>query len=291
MVKKSTLRKGVKVSRWNGISRDTGLVLKSKKDNIIVGWNGEIEEIEKVRMKYQMRREGNDIFWSWNAPFEIEEALVTKTDGEWEITYDRINKMRSMRFTGEIWFLRHPYDCLSDQGYKVSEDNAVLLQHFGDGMWPDTAYWFCMAADDYKDIADEIIKWMIGPLKELISVEEISLRQSALNFFAPDFGKLVKQVTDKTITFTMGKEILGRMYKGEKLDDLLEDPKYKATSGDELTGAVKKIIIDNPAQIDELKNGKDKILGWLVGQVMKELKGKANAAEVNKLFREELELN
>ena len=300
MAKKPKLKKGTEVYYWNGGSFKEGRVSNLTKNVVDVEFNGKNIPIEKEVIKYQVSFKKKpdiveyDEVWRWIIP-EHEINLIysqTKTviEGEWEKTYNQTGKLRYIRFIGKIWFLQPPYEFLTEAGYTVSKENAILLEDLIDGKWVDTAYWFCAAAGDYKDIADEIIKWMIGPLKELISYENIELKQIHLGFTAPEFGKLVSQVTSKKITFTMGKEILGRMFKGEKLNELLEDPKYKASSSDELLVAVKKIIIDNPAQVEDLKGGKDKILGWLVGQVMKELKGKANAAEVNRLFREELEL-
>jgi aspartyl-tRNA(Asn)/glutamyl-tRNA(Gln) amidotransferase subunit B len=51
---------------------------------------------------------------------------------------------------------------------------------------------------------------------------------------------------------------------------------------------VAKVLADHPAQIAQFKSGNEKVLGWLVGQVMKATGGKANPAQVNALLRAKL---
>ena len=55
-----------------------------------------------------------------------------------------------------------------------------------------------------------------------------------------------------------------------------------------MTGIVTQVLADNPDQVAELKSGKDKVLGFLVGQVMKATGGKANPKQVNELIRSNL---
>ena len=58
------------------------------------------------------------------------------------------------------------------------------------------------------------------------------------------------------------------------------------------TGAIEviieKIIADNPGQVEQYRSGKEKVFAFFVGQVMKEMQGKANPAEVNKMLRAKL---
>ena len=58
------------------------------------------------------------------------------------------------------------------------------------------------------------------------------------------------------------------------------------------TGAIEKIVDEvlaaNPAQVAEIKAGKDKLKGWLVGQIMKASQGKANPALANQILNKKL---
>lgn len=302
------LRKGVKVFRWNGISRDEGMVIKKVGEYLHVDWDGAEEKIEISDFKYQMRVTGTKevvkkgrnciesiVKWQWNAPSnEKDIPLVMKIEGDWEKFYNHKSECVVMSITKEahkraFWMLRPPYEFFIERGYFVTEDNANALQKLTGSDWANTCYWMEAACFEQKSIGDEVIKWLIGPLTELMDGKVI-LKSRILKFPAMDFGILVAAVMNKKITPTMGKEVLTRMHQGEDVDSVLEDDKYKVSSGDDMVEFVRKVIEDNPSQIADLKEGKDKILGWLVGQVMKESKGKANAGEVNKMFREELGL-
>ena len=57
---------------------------------------------------------------------------------------------------------------------------------------------------------------------------------------------------------------------------------------DELSRLVAEVVAANPKVVEDYRNGKDKALGYLVGQVMKATRGKANPQMVNKLLREKL---
>ena len=60
------------------------------------------------------------------------------------------------------------------------------------------------------------------------------------------------------------------------------------TDTSEIESAIDKVIMNNSSQVEEFRSGKEKVLGFLVGQVMKETKGKANPQLVNKILREKL---
>jgi aspartyl-tRNA(Asn)/glutamyl-tRNA(Gln) amidotransferase subunit B len=57
------------------------------------------------------------------------------------------------------------------------------------------------------------------------------------------------------------------------------------TDTSEIESAIKNVINNNPSQVEEFKSGKDKVIGFLVGQVMKETKGKANPQMVNEILK------
>lgn len=292
-----TLRKGVKVFRGNDVGYDEGIVIKKAKEYLYIDWSGTEEKIEIALFTYQMNVKYNPVIvtWQWNvAPIKTERVFETRIEGDWEKTYDHTGKSVAMKLTPEahkrtFWMLRDPDEFLTEQGYTLTKDEASSLQDFGDGIWPDTYGWFWGTCHERKELGAEVIKWMVGPLKEVVG-DRLELKRFLLGFPPSDFGKLVAAVYDKKITATMGKEVLTRMYLREEVDEILKDDKYKISSGDDMIEFVRKVIEANPEQIAELKEGKDKILGWLVGQVMKESKGKANAGEVNKMFREELGL-
>jgi len=88
----------------------------------------------------------------------------------------------------------------------------------------------------------------------------------------------------------MAKEVFVEMFEtGEKASWIIKKRSLVQISDEEaLTKIVDKILKENPRVVEDYKKGKEKALGYLVGQVMKETKGRANPQIVNKLLKEEL---
>ena len=62
----------------------------------------------------------------------------------------------------------------------------------------------------------------------------------------------------------------------------------QVSDSSELQALVDQVIADNPAQVEQFRGGKDKVLGFFVGQIMKATGGKANPQQLNELLRESL---
>jgi aspartyl-tRNA(Asn)/glutamyl-tRNA(Gln) amidotransferase subunit B len=60
------------------------------------------------------------------------------------------------------------------------------------------------------------------------------------------------------------------------------------TDASAIESAVAKVVADSPVQVEQFRAGNEKVLGWLVGQVMKATQGKANPGQVNQLLRQKL---
>lgn len=221
-------------------------------------------------------------------PFELNIEGILRIEEPWKKRYDLDDKLLSMQlskksYKEQCWFVRDPHEVMLEQGFNITKINAQSIADYIEGEYIDTLYWFTAACYDKKQ-ADEIIKWMVGPLKELMIEHDDVILKS----FAIEFGQFVSKVVDKTITATMGKEVLRRMYEGEKLEEILEDDQFKVTSGDEVEKIIDDVIAANPDQVAEIQGGNEKILGWLVGQIMKASKGKANAGEAKETLKEKI---
>ena len=113
----------------------------------------------------------------------------------------------------------------------------------------------------------------------------------SIPFTGKDLGNLISLIDKGTISSAIAKKVLTEMFEGEEKDpNKIIEIKGWVQISDE--GAIKevvnKILEANPQSIADYKAGKDKALGFLVGQAMKETKGKANPQLLNKLFLEEL---
>jgi aspartyl-tRNA(Asn)/glutamyl-tRNA(Gln) amidotransferase subunit B len=106
-----------------------------------------------------------------------------------------------------------------------------------------------------------------------------------------DLAKTIDMVTDKTISGNAGKAVLGELFKnGGKPEDIVKD-KNLAQVSDEgfIQETVTKILKDNPKEVQQYLAGKESILQWLMGQVARSTKGKADPNVTRKLLIKALE--
>ena len=101
---------------------------------------------------------------------------------------------------------------------------------------------------------------------------------------------LIKRIADNTISGKIAKEVLEAMLAGEgNADAIIEARGLKQITD---TGAIEKMVEDVinqfPQQLEQYRSGKDKLLGFFVGQVMKATGGKANPAELNRILKDKL---
>ena len=130
--------------------------------------------------------------------------------------------------------------------------------------------------------------WITGELSARLNREEIDIENIQVN--AEAFALLLERIKDNTISGKIAKDVLDAMWNGEgSADEVIENKGLKQITD---TGAIEafvdEVIASNPAQFEELKSGKDKMMGFFVGQVMKMSKGKANPAQVNELIRSKM---
>ena len=111
-----------------------------------------------------------------------------------------------------------------------------------------------------------------------------------LKFTGKELGELVILIDQGTISSAIAKKVLEELFNEVKMpSDIIQEKGWIQISDE---GAIKEIVVKileaNPQSIIDFKAGKSKALGFLVGQAMKETKGKANPQMLNKLFLEEL---
>ena len=104
-------------------------------------------------------------------------------------------------------------------------------------------------------------------------------------------ARLVELVAAKTISQSAGKTVLDVLAaEGGDPHRIVEEHSLGIAGGDELDGIVDRALEANPKAVEELKAGKAKAIGAVVGSVMRETKGRADGGEVNRLVREKLDL-
>jgi len=135
----------------------------------------------------------------------------------------------------------------------------------------------------------EVSNWIMGEVLRMAT--ETATDVDDISFDAANLGKLINLVKKKVINRGTAKEVFEKMFT-----DNVDPESYVKENGLEMMnddGAVlaivKSVIENNPKAVGEFKGGSQKVKGFLVGQCMKQLKGKADPATVNQLITEELE--
>lgn len=130
--------------------------------------------------------------------------------------------------------------------------------------------------------------WVIGDLTAALHREGIDISDSRVS--APGLGGLLDRIADNTISGKIAKEVFDAMWSGEgNADDIIDSRGLKQiTDTSAIEAVVDAVIAANPGQVAEYRGGKHKVLGYFVGQVMKETGGKANPGQVNEILRNKL---
>ncbi len=136
--------------------------------------------------------------------------------------------------------------------------------------------------------AKMVSNWLMGEFSRLLNVSGKELDQAAVT---PELlAKLLQMLAKGTISGTVAKSVFEEVFATGKDPEAIVQEKGLAQISDtaELERIVQAIIAANPGSVTDFRNGKDKALGFLVGQVMKETKGRANPQLVNELLRKYL---
>ncbi|QPJ62624.1 MAG: Asp-tRNA(Asn)/Glu-tRNA(Gln) amidotransferase subunit GatB [Candidatus Nitronauta litoralis] len=105
-----------------------------------------------------------------------------------------------------------------------------------------------------------------------------------------NLAKLLSMVHDNTISGKIAKTVFEDMIQSGKSPEIVVKEKNLVQISDEgaIESLIDEVISANPDQAEQYRSGKDKVIGFLVGQVMKASKGKANPGLVNKMFQQKL---
>ena len=148
---------------------------------------------------------------------------------------------------------------------------------------------FFEAASKECGNAKAVSNWIMTDIIRI--AREGDYEYSTLPFTPVQFAGLIKLIDKGTISGAIAKKVFEEMVETGKDADKIVEEKGLIQISDE--GAIKevvdKIIAANPQSIADYKAGKDRALGFLVGQCMKEMKGKGNPQILNKLILEELQ--
>lgn len=134
----------------------------------------------------------------------------------------------------------------------------------------------------------KVSNWLMGETMRLMKEKEVDAED--LHFSPENLAKLIALVDNKAINGSVAKEVFEVMFEQDIEPEQYVEEKGLKTVHDEgaLLKAVEEVIAGNPQSVADYRGGKEKALGFLVGQTMKAMKGKADPAMVNRALREKL---
>lgn len=134
--------------------------------------------------------------------------------------------------------------------------------------------------------AKKVSNYLMGETMRILKEKELDPQD--ISFKAESLAKLIKLQESKAINGTVAKEVFEVMFFEDIDPEQYVEEKGLKTVNDEgaLRKTVEMVIANNPQSVEDYHNGKEKAIGFLVGQTMKAMQGKADPASVNKMLKE-----
>ena len=197
-------------------------------------------------------------------PVEIDDAYIEAV----RATLPELPDAKSARFVSEYG--------LSDYDAGVLTATREMAEYF------ETV---ARSSGDAKMAAN----WVTGDLQAVLNKKNWNLAESPIQ--AKRLARLIKRIKDGTISGKIGKTVFEAMLEdGSDVDQIIESRGLKqVTDSGAIESLVDEVITNHPEQVQQFRDGKEAVLGFLVGQAMKLSLGKANPAQVNQLLREKMQ--
>ena len=151
-----------------------------------------------------------------------------------------------------------------------------------------TADYFEAVLADSGASAKLVGTWVTGELFSRLNKDSLELSESPVN--TDRFSGLLTRIHDNTISGKIGKNILDQMWTSDDTADAIieRDGLKQISDSSEIEKMIDDVIAANPDQLAQYRSGKEKLLSYFVGQVMKASRGKANPGQLNQLLKEKL---
>lgn len=143
----------------------------------------------------------------------------------------------------------------------------------------------CEQAKDAKLAAN----WVTGDLMAALNRTDLSIETCPVS--AERFGALLGRIADNTISGNIAKQVFAEMWDSDQSADAIIEAKglKQVTDTGAIESLVDEVLAASDSQVQQYREGNSKVLGFLVGQVMKRSQGKANPKQVNEMLRAKLD--
>ena len=141
---------------------------------------------------------------------------------------------------------------------------------------------------ELKNHAKIVVNWITSELFSLLNKNNQDLNNSPVS--PENLGQLIKLISTNEISGKIGKNVLEDMFSSGKTARHIVDEKglQQVTDQGEIAKVIDEVIAENPKMVEQYLAGKDKLLGFFVGQAMKLTKGKANPKMLNDILKQKL---
>lgn len=132
----------------------------------------------------------------------------------------------------------------------------------------------------------KVSNWIMGEIIRLLKENEMDPED--ITFSPVNLAKVIELADSGAINSTVAKEVFEEVFRHDIDPDQYVEEKGLKTVNDagELRSVIEQVMKDNPQSVEDYHNGKEKAIGFLVGQTMKAMKGKANPGMVNQILKE-----
>ena len=169
--------------------------------------------------------------------------------------------------------------------YQLSEDDAAQLTGQSE-----IADYFESAVEHAQGESRLTANWINGELMSWLNKNDIGILDSPVT--PAMLGQLICRIQDKTVSGKIAKQVFAAVWEGDSDGDVDAVIQSKGltqiTDTDAIAQAVNDVIAGFPDQAEQVRAGEEKVIGFLVGQVMKATSGKANPQAVNDLLKKQL---
>ena len=134
-----------------------------------------------------------------------------------------------------------------------------------------------------------VANWLLGTMAAALNRHNISINECIIS--PKQLHILLKRIEDGTISNNIAKTVFEQMWQtGENTDDIIDKKGLRLISNeDTINQFIEAVIQDNTKQVEDYKNGNEKLFGYFVGQCMKKGQGKIDPSRLNQLLRKKLQ--
>ncbi|WP_188207204.1 Asp-tRNA(Asn)/Glu-tRNA(Gln) amidotransferase subunit GatB [Alkalibacillus aidingensis] len=251
-----------------------GLEFEEKRQEKVLRQGGEILQEtrrydEKTKETILMRvKEGSDDYRYFPEP----DLIPLYIDEEWKEqvrqSIPELPDSRRTRYVNELGLDEYDAGVLTNTK-EMSDFFEATIEHGAD--------------------AKQVTNWLMGDISAYMNKQQIELQDLPITPEA--LAKMVKLIEEGTLSSKLAKKVVTELVKngGDPEKIVKEKGLVQISDEKQLRDIITGVLDENEQSIVDYKNGKDRALGFLVGQVMKKTKGQANPPMVNKILVEEID--